>query len=66
MVEESPVRSFIAVLGGLGLFALVTEALEFTLVTAAAGGPIGDRVDDRAGHGARRLHPLTSHPIGES
>jgi hypothetical protein len=42
VVEESPVRSFIAVLGGLGLFALVTESLEFTLVTAAAGGSIGD------------------------
>ena len=42
MTDESPIRSIIAVLGGIGLFALVTEALEFTLVTAAAGGSISD------------------------
>ena len=39
---DGPIRSIIAVLGGLGLFALVTETLEFTLVTAAAGGSISD------------------------
>mgnify|MGYP003580295929 FL=1 len=39
---DSPIRSIIAVLGGIGLFALVTETLEFTLVTAAAGGSIND------------------------
>ena len=38
----NPVRSIIAVLGGIGLISLVTEALEFTLVRAAAGGPIPD------------------------
>ena len=42
MTDESPIRSIIAVLGGMGLFALVTETLEFTLVTAAAGGAISD------------------------
>ena len=39
---DGPIRSIVAVLGGLGLFALVTETLEFTLVTAAAGGSISD------------------------
>lgn len=42
MTDESPIRSIIAVLGGIGLFALVTETLEFTLVTAAGGGSISD------------------------
>jgi hypothetical protein len=41
MIDLS-IRSIIAVLGGIGLFALVTETLEFTLVTAAAGGAISD------------------------
>jgi len=41
MIDGS-IRSIIAVLGGMGLFALVTETLEFTLVTAAAGGSISD------------------------
>ena len=39
---DGPIRSIIAVLGGMGLFALVTETLEFTLVSAAAGGSISD------------------------
>src|SRR5262245_22665641 len=39
---DGPIRSIIAVLGGIGLFALVTETLEFTLVTAVAGGSISD------------------------
>jgi hypothetical protein len=39
---HGPIRSIIAVLGGIGLFALVTETLEFVLVTAAAGGSISD------------------------
>ena len=42
MTDESPIRSIVAVLGGIGLFALVTETLEFTLVSAAAGGSISD------------------------
>jgi hypothetical protein len=41
MIDLS-IRSIIAVLGGIGLFALVTETLEFTLVTAVAGGSIND------------------------
>jgi hypothetical protein len=41
MIDGS-IRSIIAVLGGIGLFALVTETLEFALVTAAAGGSISD------------------------
>ena len=40
--QRKPIRSIIAVLGGIGLFALVTETLEFTLVSAAAGGSISD------------------------
>jgi hypothetical protein len=42
VTDESPIRSIVAVLGGIGLFALVTETLEFTLVSAAAGGSISD------------------------
>ena len=42
MPEANPFRSIIAVLGGIGLVALVSEALEFTLVTAASGGSITD------------------------
>ncbi len=38
----NPLRSIIAVLGGIGLISLVTEALEFTLVRAVAGGPLSD------------------------
>ncbi|MGH9253742.1 MAG: hypothetical protein ACRD3C_04150 [Vicinamibacterales bacterium] len=38
----NPIRSLIAVLGGIGLVSLVAEALEFTLVSAAAGGSIVD------------------------
>ena len=38
----NPFRSIIAVLGSIGLTSLVSEALEFTLVTAAAGGAIAD------------------------
>ena len=38
----NPIRSIIAVLGAFGLVALVTEALEFTLVSAVAGGSITD------------------------
>jgi hypothetical protein len=40
--SSSPVRSFIAVLGGVAVTSLVTETLEFTLVTAASGGTIAD------------------------
>jgi len=40
--SSNPVRSVIAVLGGLAVTSLVTEALEFTLVTAASGGTITD------------------------
>ena len=41
-MTDGPFRSIIALLGGIGLFALVTETLEFTLVTAASGGSIND------------------------
>lgn len=41
-VTINPIRSIVAVLGGLGLVSLVTEALEFTLVTAVSGGSIAD------------------------
>jgi len=51
---DSPIRSIIAVLGGIGLFALVTETLEFTLVTAAAGGSI----NDMAAYFAARNRPV--------
>ena len=36
------IRSLIAILGGIGLISLVAEVLEFTLVGAAAGGPLPD------------------------
>ena len=36
------IRSIIAVLGGIGLLSIVVEVLEFTLVTAVAGGPPTD------------------------
>jgi hypothetical protein len=38
----TPIRSIIAVLGGIGVISLVVEALEFTLVTAVSGGSIAD------------------------
>lgn len=38
----SPIRSIIAVLGGIAVIALVVETLEFTLVTAVSGGSITD------------------------
>ena len=41
-MEANPIRSIIAVLGAFGLVALVTEALEFTLVSAVSGGSITD------------------------
>ena len=44
-MEANPVRSIIAVLGAFGLVALVTEALEFTLVSAASGGSITDMAE---------------------
>jgi heme/copper-type cytochrome/quinol oxidase subunit 3 len=49
----NPVRSIIAVLGGIGLASLVVEALEFTLVNAVAGGTIADM----AGYFAVRNQP---------
>jgi hypothetical protein len=49
----NPVRSVIAVLGGIGLTSLASEALEFTLVNAAAGGTIADM----AGYFAVRNQP---------
>ena len=36
------VRSLVAILGGIGLISIVAELLEFTLVAAAAGGPLTD------------------------
>jgi hypothetical protein len=36
------IRSIIAVLGGIGLLSIVVEVLEFTLVSAVAGGPPTD------------------------
>ena len=38
----NPLRSIIAVLGGIGVISLVVEALEFTLVSAVSGGSIAD------------------------
>ncbi|MBI4888723.1 MAG: hypothetical protein HY824_16615 [Acidobacteria bacterium] len=40
--SSNPIRSIIAVLGGLAVVSLVTESLEFTLVTAASGGTVAD------------------------
>lgn len=37
----NPLRSIIAVLGGIGLVSIVVETLEFTLVNAAAGSRPG-------------------------
>lgn len=36
------IRSLVAILGGIGLISIVAELLEFTLVAAAAGGPLTD------------------------
>ena len=49
----NPLRSIIAVLGGIGLVSIVVETLEFTLVNAAAGGTI----TDMAGYFAVRNRP---------
>ena len=49
----NPLRSIIAVLGGIGLASLVVEALEFTLVNAAAGG----QITDMSGYFAVRNQP---------
>jgi hypothetical protein len=49
----NPLRSVIAVLGGIGLVSIVVETLEFTLVNAAAGGTI----TDMAGYFAVRNRP---------
>ncbi|MBI3048923.1 MAG: hypothetical protein HYY76_11515 [Acidobacteria bacterium] len=38
----NPVRSLVAVLGGILLISVVVEVLEFTLVNARAGGAIAD------------------------
>jgi len=38
----SPIRSVVAVLGGILLISVVVEVLEFTLVSARAGGAITD------------------------
>jgi hypothetical protein len=38
----NPVRSLLAVLGGILLISLLVEPLEFTLVGAIAGGPVTD------------------------
>ncbi|OFW02287.1 MAG: hypothetical protein A3J29_22975 [Acidobacteria bacterium RIFCSPLOWO2_12_FULL_67_14b] len=38
----NPVRSLVAVLGGILLISVLVEVLEFTLVSARAGGAIGD------------------------
>ena len=49
----NPLRSIIAVLGGIGLVSIVVETLEFTLVNAVAGGTILDM----AGYFAVRNRP---------
>jgi len=38
----NPIRSLVAVLGGILLISVVVEVLEFTLVSARAGSPITD------------------------
>jgi hypothetical protein len=38
----SPIRSVVAILGGIAVISLVVETLEFTLVTAVSGGSITD------------------------
>lgn len=38
----SPIRSLLAVLGGIALVSLLVEPLEFTLVGAVAGGAVTD------------------------
>jgi hypothetical protein len=49
----NPVRSLLAVLGGIALISLVVEPLEFTLVNATASQP----VTDMAGYFAVRNQP---------
>lgn len=49
----NPARSIVAVLGAFALIALLTEALEFTLISAVAGGSI----TDMAGYLAVRNRP---------
>lgn len=49
----NPIRSIIAVLGGIGLVSVVVEVLEFTLVNAVAGGTVADM----AGYFAVRNRP---------
>ena len=44
-MDANPIRSLIAVLGAFGLVSLVTEALEFTLVSAVSGGSITDMAE---------------------
>jgi len=50
---RNPLRSIIAVLGGIGLVSLIVEPLEFTLVNAMAGG----QITDMAGYFAVRNQP---------
>ena len=38
----NPIRSIVAILGGIAVVSLVVETLEFTLVTAVSGGSITD------------------------
>jgi len=42
MTPVNPIRSVVAVLGGILLISVVVEVLEFTLVSARAGGAIAD------------------------
>jgi heme/copper-type cytochrome/quinol oxidase subunit 3 len=49
----NPIRSLVAVLGGILLISVVVEVLEFTLVSARAGGAI----TDMAGYFAVRNQP---------
>lgn len=49
----NPLRSIIAVLGGIGLVSLIVEPLEFTLVNATTDAPIADM----AGYFAVRNQP---------
>lgn len=51
--SRNPLRSIVAVLGGIGLISLIVEPLEFTLVNAMAGG----QVTDMAGYFAVRNQP---------
>lgn len=53
MAPVNPLRSIIAILGGIALISLVVEPLEFVLVNAVAGG----QVTDMAGYFAVRNQP---------